>query len=759
MKVRVFKTPTLNNPDKVIVGVPQAVQSDTSIRQFDVVQTEILPPPASLADLLTQPVIQKNPSISANKSVVESFLTPGFRMKITPKGDVDELVEEAEVEIIAPPLGYEPLEDATSWNIYSYGHSWRLTDPLFGALPGEGRIPRLPVWDLIVKDRSFSVKFREPITSIRVYYRRSYSTEWVDWENLKTDSVDFLYDGKYIFRAVPYIGEYPLPDWKEWQYEWEETNTLQWSSLQLNKESFQVRMEGIPGQSITEVEAFENGVSLGIFSLNPEPDGRVEKTIRLENVSDAKNPYIEWHFMRRHGRHRSFVSKSYHRLEKNYAIEPIDVRVRRRDNRFDINIQDKEGRLYSPISALQAFSSREWSTAIQTGQMIMYLEIIRHQEGERRNYGQFLCNITQEAKPSFLEAPPFKPEVTRVDRGFVFSFEDTPELRDVLNIDSPDPTKRLAYEFRPIFWSTGVEQCLRTQEDYLYTKEVPIMVRNKLSRYKYSYSVWHEEHPRRKYTSVIPLDVKESFKKQHIRYGRSPFCDVFEAKPDKPEETKSIQIGNGYWKVLYYLNETADEIDEFPYFTFNIRVPTSSQRTISHIEVHMKKSAGRRMLIGSYHPSDMIQILDYASYYEMLKMITGNVNFQKAFEVLASGDAESPQQETVAGQTQNSNEETIDFVVANRMINLAIAKKVLEGEIPYQIVIHFQDGDVKIINKNVKIGERPIIPDEPAGNISFVGGNKTILPEGFQVNKGQVYTILRIIKETPFPSNSVSNIE
>ena len=758
MKVRVFKTPTLSNPDKVVVGIPQAVQTDTSVRQFDVVQTEILPPPASLSDLLIQPKVQKNPSLSANKSVVESFLTPGFRMKITPKGDVDELVEEAEVEIITPPIGYEPLEDATPWNIYSYGHSWRLTDKFFGALPGDERLPRVPRWDLILKGRSFSVHYHEPITSVRVYYRRSSSTEWIDWENLTTESVDFQGDGKYVFRAVPYIGTYPLPDWKEWNYQWDEPTTLQWSSLQLSKESFQVRMEGIAGQNITEVEAFENGVSLGVFPLVPEPNGRVEKTIRLEGVSNAKNPYIEWHFMRRHGKHRSFVSKSYHRLERNYADEPIDVRVRKRGDIYDINIQDPQGKLYSPVSALQAFSSREWSNAIQTGQMVLYLEIIRHQEGERRRYGEFLCNITQEAEPSFLEAPPFKPEVKRVGNGFVFSFEDTAEFRDVINIDAPDPTKRVAYEFRPIFWSTGVEQCLRSQEDYLYPKEVPIVVRNKLSRYKYAYSVWHEEHPRRKYTGVIPLDVKESFVKQHLRYGRSPLCDIFEAKPRPPERTRNIRVGRHYWKVLYYLNETQDEIVEFPYLTFNITVPTSSQRTLSHVELYMKKSEGRRILLGSYHPSDMIQILDYAAYYEMLKMITRNVDFQKAFKILASGDSESPEQEVVAGQTGNTQEEKIDFAVANRLINAAIAKKVLEGEIPYQIVLHFQDGDTQIMNKNVKIGERPILPDEPAGNISFVGGNKTILPEGFQVSQKMVFTILKVISETEFPSNSVSNI-
>ena len=83
----------------------------------------------------------------------------------------------------------------------------------------------------------------------------------------------------------------------------------------------------------------------------PDKNGRTDKTFRLSNISDAKNPEIEYRFMRKIKHHRSFVEKAYQILERNYAIEPIRLRVRRGGSGFIINIEDKEKLLYSPINA------------------------------------------------------------------------------------------------------------------------------------------------------------------------------------------------------------------------------------------------------------------------------------------------------------------------------------------------------------------------------------------------------------------------
>ena len=100
MKVRVYKTPTKSSPNKVAIGVPKAIQTDPNITSLNVVQEEILPPPATLTDLFTEPVQVLNPSVNAFKSVAESKLTPGFKIAVTPIGIKDSLVTPVEVEEI-----------------------------------------------------------------------------------------------------------------------------------------------------------------------------------------------------------------------------------------------------------------------------------------------------------------------------------------------------------------------------------------------------------------------------------------------------------------------------------------------------------------------------------------------------------------------------------------------------------------------------------------------------------------------------------
>ena len=755
MKVRVYRTPTLANPDKAVVSIPQAVQSDGTIRQLDITQEEILPPPSSLNDLLTQAQSFQNPSLDANRSVVETFLTPGFRMKVNGVGDQDEFVEPIQVEEVVIPPEYVHLEDATDWNVFNYGQAWRVTDRNFGVLPGEDRLPKPPKWDVIVKGRSFSAKFQEPITSVRVYYRRENSSEWIDWVDIKSDDVGFLESGKYVFRGVPYIGKYPIPDWKEWERKYNEPESLTWSSLQLDEDSFQVRMEGIVGSDITHVETQENGKTLGVFSLVPNEDGRVEKTIRLDNVSNVRNPKIDYLFIRKNGTHRSLVYRSSDHLQRNYAKEPIGFKVNKVGDEFIINIQDKHRMMYSPLSTLQAFESREWIAAIQRQQTIVYLQIIRHQDGATRNYGTYMCNITKEDEPRFLEAPPFKTKIKRVDRGFTFIFEDSQDFRDVANLDSPDVSRKVAYEFRLIFRTAGIEECLRRQEDYIYIKELPLLVRNKRTSYKYSYSVWKEEHPRRKYTGAIPVDVQYSYLNHHLIYGKSPECFIIQSEPIPAERTKDIHVQPGSWKVLYYLRTSTDEMVEFPFYRFDINVPTSSQMSIDRIELYMNRK-NDRLLVGSYHPSDKIQVIEYAGYYEMLKVITQNTNFQKAFYALVGSATERPEDQVYSSIDANTNEKKIDVMVANRMINNAIAKKLYEGVIPYRLEIHLSDGSSQIYPMNVEIRGKPQIGDEPPGNIAFTTGNKTVLPSTFQVDSSMVYTIIKEIERTVIPTLSAS---
>ena len=766
MKVRIYKTPTATNPSKVAVSVPQSVQADPTITSLNLTQEEVLPPPTSLANLFTQPSVISNPPANAFKSVTETTLEPGFAMVVRPIGTKDEIVPPLEVEEVVIPDGYVHLDDESDWHVYNYGKAWTLTDRNFDVLPGEKRLPKKLLFDVVIVDRTFRAKFRDPVDSVRIYYRRvsdiAEDFEWVDWVVLTDTDVQFPFFGKYEFRAVPFHDGKPLADVKEYKGEWDEPDTLVWSSIQLDHDSFQIRMEGIVGPNITEVEAFEDGKSLGVFRLRPNSKGRTEKSFVINGVSDSKTPEIEYRFMRKVGHHRSLVEKSFQTLERNYARESIALQMKQKGSLISINIQDPNDELYSPVNPLQPFESQEWNRAIQLGKTIAYLEIIRHQDGETRQYGRYMCNITKEKDPQFLQAPPFKTSVQRVNQGFTFEFEDTPQFRDVVNLDNPDLDKRLAYEFRLIFWTAGIEECLRSGKDYLYIKETPVLIRNKRSSYKFSYSVWKEEHPRKQWTGVIPVDVKDKDMNHHIRYGRSPNAFVFDSFPTPVPKTRNVSIEEGEWQVLYYYDDKSDELVEHPYYSFDVVVPTSSQLLIDSIEVHINQG-GSSIFLGKYHPSDLISIVDFIGYYEERKITTKRTNFQKAFSSLPSFTPDPKPVQPVRNQpfrsmNANTRPKVMSTASANKQINNAIVRKVESGTIKYKLIINYIDGQQKTLPLSVDIADRPKMPEEPPENVGFTTGNKTVLPSTFQVPVSAVATIATEIEQTPILPSSATKL-
>ena len=124
MKVRVYKTPTKANSSKVAVGIPQAIQADTSISEITVVQQEILPPPSSLTDLFIEPQLIPNKSLDGFKNVAVSDLTPGYKMVVAPIGLKDQFIPPLEVEEVTIPDGYVHLEDASDWDIFNYNRAF-----------------------------------------------------------------------------------------------------------------------------------------------------------------------------------------------------------------------------------------------------------------------------------------------------------------------------------------------------------------------------------------------------------------------------------------------------------------------------------------------------------------------------------------------------------------------------------------------------------------------------------------------------------
>lgn len=772
MKVRVYKTPTKNSPGKVAIGLPQSLQANPDVSSLNITQEEILPPPSTLSDLFVQPAQVVNPPVNAMKSVAESTLTPGFKIAITPIGIKDSLIPPLEVEEVTIPEGYIHLDDLEDWRVFNYNRTWQLSDRNFDVLPGEKRLPISyeRAWNLYIKDRSFYAKFRDPIDSVKVYYRRvgpsEVDYEWVDWCLLEDDPVEFTYYGQYVFRAIPYHKGYPLPIQKEWIRTWEEPDELQWSSIQVDADSFQVRMEGVLGEKINQVSAYEAGNHLGTFGLKPDAKGRVEKSFKLNGISSAKEPEIEYRFERRMRGHKSLVEKTYSKLERNFAKEPIGFRVKKRGSKFSLNIQDPDNMMYSPVNSLDPWGGQQWATAIQTQKLIVELEITRHQDGETRNYGRYCCNITSEVEPNFLNSPPFETDVEKVAQGFEFIFEDTDTFRDVANLDAPDLDKKLAYEFRLLFRTAGIENCLRTGEDYSFIKETPVLIRNKRVSYKYAYSTWKEEHPRRKYTGIIPVDVEYAFMNDHIRYGRSTNAFVFSSTPLEPEKTREIQVEPKDWKVLYYYNDKDDELVEFPFYEFDIMVPSSSQYNIDAIEVFIDNGPKGTISLGSYHPADVISVVDFLGYYEARKMITQRTNFQRAIAALPSPIVPGVPSRRVTPITNNkrvanvrnqvnptfspnTRAKSLDVNRSNQLVNKQISKKVESGTLKYRLEIKYNDNTTAQQTISVEVSERPRMPEEPEENVSFSIGNKTVLPGTFQVPTVAAATINAEINITP----------
>ena len=778
MKVRVYKTPTKAEPDRVSIGIPQAIQQDTSISSLEITQREILPAPKTIQDLFREPQEHANPSLSAFKNVGISKLQPGFEMVVRPIGTQTDLVAPAQVEEVTIPDGFIHLEDSTDWVVFNYNRAWQFSDRNFDVLPGEERLPNEYLWDILWVDRTLKPRFKAPIDQIRVYYRRISEIvedyEWVDWIYLTDESIDFPYYGKFVFRAVPYHDGHPLPFQKEWTQEWEEPDTLSWSTIQFSKDKFQVRLEGVLGPKINYLEVFEGSKLVGQVRLQSDKRGRVEQSFFLRGISDDEKPELKYVFYRKVRSHKSFVEAAYNTLQRNYAYEDVSFNVQQNDTEFTINISDPQKKLYSPVNALNPFEGQQWTRAIQTGELLIQLEIIRHQDGEIRDYGRYFCNVTSENEPNWIESPPFKSQVTKISGGYSFKFEDTQEFRDVVNIDNPDLDKQVGYEFRLIYSTAGIEQCLRTGEDYLYIKETPILVRNKRSSYKYSYSVWKEEHPRKLYTGRIPVDVQYSYMGHHLRYGRSITGFFFNSGLLPIQKTKNIEVENMGWKVLYYYDDKEDSLVEHPYTTFQIRVPTSSQLQIDQIEVFIDLEDKNDISLGKFHPVDVIDVIDFLGYYEARKIITQKINVQKAFANLPKlnndpvptiplrSQNKTAQLETIRNQpiksmNVNTPAKKIDVKKSNDLMNTAISKQVETGTLKYSIEITYNDGVKAKQGFVINISDRPALPEEEEDNVSFTTGNKTLLPSTFQVPSSALRTFVGEIESTPVRNPTTFN--
>lgn len=776
MKIRVFKTPSKLNPNSVHIGLPDSLKLDTGIIGVQLDQTEILSSPTSISDLAREPQVIPNGIVDGFKNVGISSLTPGFKLKGTVKGTVNSLQTPLEIEEVLLPSEFDNLEDLSSWHVYNYNSAYKMSDNDFDVLPGDKNLPTELRYNLIIKGKNLLVRHDEPIDNILVYYRRVYKNSELDsyWSLLTTlnkDSKPFEFPlyGEFDIRLVPKYGSKLLASFKETKVIYTQEEEFEWSSIQLSADSYQVRMEGILGSTITEVDIFENNKRISREKLTPDRKGRIETSFRVSGITTVKDPTLELKFYRVNGLFRSLVKTEKRRLYSNNALEPISLKVKRLDsNTFELFISDPENMLYYAVNSLLPFSGADWQRSIQTHKYMAFVSINRHQDGIVTDYGYYPVNVTSGNSIEFLENPPFGDSVRKIGEGFSFTFEDTKKFREIKNIDDPNLEKRIAYEFRLMYWTTGIQECLRTGNDYIFAKEASILVKNKRRSYKYSYSVWKEEHPVKKYEGRIPVDVKYAYLGHHVLKSKSPTGYIHVSESQPVAETKNVLLKPGGWRVLYFYNDKDDEIQTFPYSSFEIHVPSSSQLSIDRIKIYIENSEKADVLLGEFHPFDKIEVVDFLGYYEARKSITKSINVQAAVSDAVSASIAGASYATVVGIPKKKNptvystpSRDLNTPVKkntakknNRQLNKIITETIEIGVLNYRIDVIHKSKKVDVVKHSVNISDIPKLPPEPEDNQSLSIGNKTISPTLQVVNPDAFSNVVSDIKSAKITKTS-----
>lgn len=754
-KVRVYKTPTKASPNKSIVSIPQSIQLNDNIKSLAISQTEVLPPPKSVSDLFRVPKRTSDTPIGGFKSVQETNLTPGFTPEIVPIGTIKDAIPPLEIETIVVPDGYVHLEDISEYQKFSYNMAYMRTTTTFGALPGEENIARIPRYRVNVIGQDITVQINEVADSVRVYYRRKKAdgvpNHWVHWATMTTEIRTFDKPGKYDLIAVPYLENKPLPFYREFSIENEESFGLKWSHVQLRDNEYQIRMEGVLGDRINHVQVLDNGKIIHQQRLRVNPMGETVAIFNIAFVALEHTIDLEFRFLNVYKGIERYISNSSYSFKRNYAKESIDFNVQESDQEgvYKITILDPDGILYSPTSEIDCFTGAEWDRAIQTQKMICKLEIVRHQEGDTTNYGNYFCNVSDGSKPVFLQSPPFRPTITKVSGGYSFEFEDTQAFRDVANVDNPISSKQIAYEFRLVLWTTGIEQVLRSGLDYNYIIEQPVIIRGEKTTYKRNHSVWNIEHPMVRYKKVVPTNPKYSYLERHIRYGRTMKGYILEGIIPSSEYTRHIHVGSPTWTVLYYLDLDKDSMAEHPMCTFNIDIPFTSEPNVKTISVSIDMEDEQNVLLGTWKASESITVVDFMGYFLKRKQFTQRVDISGPMGTARKNAVGEPRQRYSERRTRNTSRKRKLATEAVIQLNKEIDNKIEGGIIKYVIETQYIDGSTTNQFLNVNIANRPRMPEEPEDNIAFGPGNATLNEEFFgDVEIESFPTISSVIRQT-----------
>lgn len=831
-KIRVFRNQSSSNPTAVMIGIPDEIQLDTDINSIQLSQVEILPPPSSVSDLFIEPLVINNSACTANANVSATVLQPGFKLSAVPITNNVGVIDALEVEEVMIPEGYIHLDDFSSWHSQNYNAQNKITPDNFKRLPGAQNNPQGLVFDVDIQDKKFTCTHSADITEIKIYYKREKQRSWVEWASInKSEDVIFPHTGKFDFRFVPFYEGKQIGTikHKEAFRKWKKTTKLHWSDIQLRKDLYQVVMSGDVGTDVNYVKVYQkltNGQKkykeITSFEINPDTTGKVDIIFTVENISAVeKYPCLEYRFYRKNMEKFPaliYVKTESYNLTSNYnnipGISCIVEKVEK--SKFLIRIQDSNKRLFRPPQPQRWREQTDWEqVAIPNKQIMLRLSINRYQNGNRRNYGTYLVNYTQGEDPKFLDGLPFKIK-SLSDNTIGFVFEDSEDFRALQSIDSPDQyTQNLTYEFRLLGWTAGIEESLLTNVPKIIPKREQVIFDGKLRVRDFAYNTWALEHPQAIHSQIMPLAPSEDTNQNHLKYGSFYEGFVVQSEPTDFTPSRNIITRGVGWKVLYYYSSENDEIQEFPYYCFNVEIPYSSRQIIDTIDVCISsKNNDAPMLIGTYHPSQFFQVVDFAGYFKAREYVTQQSNLSGIIsntptlgasllqDTVATGNSSAFASGLVAhgldtpsatvttttdwnpqigtpfvgttsissSQLGSSTVASVNTMVVNtfadnleainsmRVVNNSIAETAEVGTIEYIIKVKYTDGDVREFPYSAAISDRPRLPPDPPGNTSIVVGNQTISAAVYSVSQESSQQLVQAISSTAQSTNNLQNV-
>ena len=819
--IRLFRNQNSSNPNAVIVGVPDEVQLDTNTSQIQFTQVEVLPEPTTINDLFLEPMVINNSATSANLNIVTTQLQPGFTLNAVPMSNVAGTTVAFETEEVNIPIGYILLDDLPQWPTQNYNDQYQKIHQL-NALPG--RIPVVPNFEVYRADRKFSCTHNACIDEIKVYYRRRSATNANPWAYEgyinKESTLVFELEGEYDFRFVPFFDGKPVGsiNYKEKIVEWKKNTNLKWTSIQLSPNRHRIEFSGHIGTDINLVEVYQKTTRnrqqpysfVASFELIPDSSGKLSRSNFEVEVSNTENyPCLEYRFYKLgpvgSRRPKVYISKAEHNLKKHYNSTDISLNVDSLDKSiFRINIGGALHKLFKPTQPGRWREQKsEWEdVAIPQGLLMLRLSIRRHQSGVVTDYGTYIINHTHEG--AFIQSVPFHMEGKPQEDVYSFIFEDSEDFRSVRNLPSPDFSENsdLSYEFRLLSWSAGIEESVITNtEKVILKRNFGIDTDGKSISRDYAYNCWSFEHPKRLYRNIQPPLFSQDNLKSYLRFASMKTGWLIPTQTRRPQHTRNVEIVSGEWKVLYYCNN--DEIQEFPYYCFDINIPYSSRQTIDFIEVMVSNpDMSTPITIGKFHACENIEIIDFMGYFKVLEHVTNSLNINEvisnsgqettsvagnsssyALSVATAGlnstmtspvgssfsmtpnmgsewnsnnslpfagmstinsvnSGTSLSISTIPTDTASQNLESMNSV---RALNNAIAVQAESGIVNYVIKATYLDESVELFDHSVDISSRPKLPPDPAGNSSVVPGNAILNAQTYQISAQSSQQLIQAI--------------